>query len=467
VAVGFGSLRVVGRHLSNVLSDGDRLHPRILGSISPLAGPTLGGMELTLPSTVDVLVVGAGHAGLAMSELLGQAGQEHVVVERRGQLGGGWQDRWDNFRLVTPNWTASFPGWAYDGPDPDGFMTRDEITARVERYAQVVDAPVALGTEVQRLTALGDGGFSATTTRGQLEARQVVVATGSYHTPRLPPFAERISGRVVQLHSHHYRNEASLPPGGVVVVGSGQTGVQIAEELFQAGRAVHISVGSAGRVPRRYRGRDIFGWLGEITRHGAAHAVGLPTAEQLPDPRLRFSPMPAVSGQGGGHDTNLRQYAADGISLTGRLTGADGEVLTFADDLALNLERADSFFDEHLRETIDTYIDRAGIDAPPDDRVAVTYQPHGPAELNLFHAGITTIIWATGYGLDHRWIEAPIRDQLGYPRNTRGVSSIPGLYFLGLLWQHSQASASLIGPGLDGPHLLATLTGAAGRSAVC
>jgi putative flavoprotein involved in K+ transport len=403
---------------------------------------------------VEVLVVGAGHAGLAMSGLLSEAGREHVVVERRDRLGGGWQDRWDDFRLVTPNWTASFPGWAYDGADPDGFMTRDEITARVARYAEVVGAPVALGTEVQRLAPLGDGGFCAETSRGRLTARQVVVATGSYHAPRIPPLAGRISDRIVQLHAHDYRNEAMLPPGAVLVVGSGQTGIQLAEELSDAGRTVYVSVGSAGRVPRRYRGRDIFGWLAEVMRHGGGHGVALPTAEQLPDPRARFSPMPALSGHRGGHDTNLRQYAADGIALAGRLTAADGEMLTFADDLTLNLERADSYFDERLRGPIDTYIERAGVDAPPDDTVAVAHQPKGLTELNLLHAGVSTIIWATGYALDHRWIDAPILDHLGYPRNLRGVSAVPGLYFLGLLWQHSQASASLIGPGLDGPRLV-------------
>ena len=179
-----------------------------------------------------------------------------------------------------------------------------------------------------------------------------------------------------------------------------------------------------------------------------------PTADQLPDPKRRFSPMPALSGHGGGHDTNLRRYAADGMMLAGRLIGADGETLTFADDLALNLERADAFFDERFRTVIDTYIERAAIGAPPDDRVPVTYQPRALNELNLRDAGISTVIWATGYALDFGWIDAPICDERGYPRNLRGVSTVPGLYFLGLLWQHTQASASLIGPSLDGRYLL-------------
>jgi putative flavoprotein involved in K+ transport len=375
------------------------------------------------------------------------------VLERRDRLGGGWRDRWDEFTLVTPNWTASFPGLAYDGDDPDGFMGRDDIAARVARYAEVVSAPVALGTELQRLAPLDRGAFRAATSRGVMTARQVVVATGSYHTPRIPPAAARISERVTQLHSHAYRNAAALPDGAVLVVGSGQTGLQLAEELHEAGRTVYLSVGSAGRVPRRYRGRDIFGWLVDLIRHGAAHGVTLPTADQLPADR-RLSPMPALTGRHGGHDTNLREYAAAGIQLAGRLAGANGERIGFAGDLDENLRRADRFFDERFRRPIDTYIARAGLDAPPAGDVAVSHQPAELAELDLARAGVSTVIWATGYDLDYSWIEAPLLDERGYPRNVRGAASVPGLYFLGLLWQHSQASASLLGPTLDGPYLL-------------
>jgi putative flavoprotein involved in K+ transport len=318
----------------------------------------------------------------------------------------------------------------------------------------VVRAPVALATELRRLTPLAGGGFRAQTSRGALSARQVVVATGSYHAPRVPALARRISARVQQLHSHDYRNQAALPAGGVLVVGSGQTGLQLAEELFEAGRDVFIAAGSAGRVPRRYRGRDFFSWLGDVLRHGAAHGVTLPTAEQLPDPSRRFSAMPALTGRHGGHDTNLRRYAADGMTLAGRLTGADGERLTFAGDLSVSLERADRLFDERFRPIIDTFAERAGIEAPPAENRPVTHQPAELTELDLSAAGISTVIWATGYDLDYRWIDAPIFDTRGYPRNVRGVAPVPGLYFLGLLWQHTVASASLIGPELDAPYLV-------------
>jgi putative flavoprotein involved in K+ transport len=411
------------------------------------------GSRSSQSSRVDVVVIGAGHAGLALSGLLTHEGREHVVVERRETLGGGWQDRWDQFRLVTPNWTSSFPGWAYDGPDPDGFMTRDEIAARVARYAAVVGAPMALGTDVRRLTGQ-DGSWELTTSRGRLSARQVVVATGSYHRPRLPAPREAISARVRQLHSHEYRNERALPPGAVLVVGSGQTGLQLAEELFEAGRRVFVSVGSAGRIPRRYRGRDVYSWIVELLHHGDSFGITLPTPNRSPDPSRIFAAMPALSGHRGGHDTNLRQYAADGITLAGRLTGAAGERLTFADDLDASLERTDAFFAERFQGLIDAYIDRAGIEAPPDDRVAVEYRPNGLTDLNLLREGVSTVIWSTGYELDYGWIEPPVVDARGYPRNRRGVASVPGLYFLGLLWQHSQASASLVGPELDAPYLV-------------
>jgi len=412
----------------------------------------------TMRESVDTVVVGAGQAGLAMSGLLRATGQEHVVLEARERLGGGWLDRWDEFTLVTPNRLASFPSMPYDGPDPDGFMGRDAIAERVTRYAEVVDAPVTLDAEVRRLTPLDGGGFRVSTRRGDLTARRVVVATGSYHRPRIPAPAASVDPGIVQLHSHDYRNEASLPPGAVLVVGSGQTGAQLAEELFEAGRRVYLSVGTAGRAPRRYRGVDIFGWLAQIALRGPEFGLGLPTVDMLPDPNLKFAANPHVSGRRGGHETNLRQFAADGMQLTGRLVAADGPRLGFADDLAAQLAHADRFFDEELRDLIETFIERAGLDVPPDDREPFAYEPTPLTALDLGRAGVSTIIWATGYALDFGWIDAPIFDRRGYPRNTRGVSDVPGLYFLGLLWQHTEGSATLVGPALDAPHLAERLT---------
>ncbi len=412
---------------------------------------------MSLPSQIDTVVVGAGQAGLAMSRFLSRSGREHVVLERRATLGGGWQDRWDRFRLVTPNWTASFPDRPYDGDDPDGFMPRDEIVRRVAGYATSIDAPVHLETEVTKLTARPGGGFRLTTSGGALDATEVVVATGPLHVPRLPPLAAELPARVTQLHSHAYRNESSIPPGPVVVVGSGQSGVQIAEELAEAGRRVYLSVGGAPRAPRRYRGRDIFRWLGDLTIHGPDLGVTLPTAETLPDPRLRFAPNPMLSGQHGGHDIDLRGMAAAGMTLLGRFDTVDGERIRLAPGLSASLARADAFFGERLQPPIERYIALAGIDVPADDRVTFDFAPPEVPELDLRTAGIATVIWTTGYRPDYGWIELPILDNQGLPRHRRGVSEVPGLYFLGMLWQHSQASATLFGPSLDGPHLAAAM----------
>jgi putative flavoprotein involved in K+ transport len=411
---------------------------------------------MTLPTRTDTVVVGAGHAGLTMSAFLTQGGRDHVVLDRRATLGGGWQDRWDEFRLVTPNWIASFVGAPYDGADPDGFMTRDEIAGRVAGYADRIKAPVALEVDVTRLSR-PNGRFLVETNQGRIEAERVVVATGSYHLPRIPPVAAELPKDVEQLHSHDYRRESALAPGNVLVVGSGQSGVQIAEELHMAGRQVYLSVGKAGRAPRRYRGRDLFAWLAALARNGAAVGVPFPTANQLPDPRMKFAANPHVSGHAGGHETNLREFAARGMTLLGRIARIDGRTLRLAPDLSANLARADAFFGERFGPLIDRYIEAAGLDAPPDDRVPFAFEPPELTELSLDEAGISTVIWSTGYGLDYRWIDLPILDELGYPKQRRGITDVPGLAFLGLHWQHTQASATLVGPMIDGPHVAAQL----------
>ncbi len=401
---------------------------------------------------VDTVVVGAGQAGLTMSHRLRSAGREHLVVDRRSRLGGGWLDRWDAFRLVGPNWTVAFPGAPYDGPEPDGFMPRDEVAARVAGYAARIDAPIALETEVRRLVPRDDG-LRLETSSGPIHARQVVVATGSFHDPRIPRVGAALPARITQLHSHDYRNAASLPPGGVLVVGSGQSGVQIAEELFAAGRPVVLSVGSAGRYPRRYRGSDIFRWLAGLSGRGDELGTPMPTPADLPDPRLRLAGNPHLSGHHGGHDTNLRRFAAGGMTLIGRITDVHGDRLALAPDLAANLDGADRFFDERLRDLIDRFIERAGIDAPPDDRQAFAFDPPVLDELDLAKAGVSTVLWTTGYRMDYDWIAAAILDAQGFPRQIDGQTEVPGLYVLGSLWQRNQTSATLVGVGHDARRL--------------
>lgn len=412
-------------------------------------------MSEALPRSIGTVVIGAGQAGLIMSWHLQQAGRPHVVLERRETLGGGWQDRWDGFRLVTPNWITALPGYPYDGPEPDGFMDRETLLTRFRGYASAIGAPVHLATEVTSLEANPGAGrrFRLTTSAGPLEADDVIVATGSFQSPRIPAAAAGFSSRIAQVHSHDYRNEAQLPPGAVLLVGSGQTGVQLAEELHEAGREVYLSVGQCGRVPRRYRGRDCFAWLRALAEHGDEHGAGLPTVDQLPDPRLRFAGNPHLSGHRGGHDTNLRQMAADGIRLVGRFVGADREHATFAPDLAANLQFADTFFDVRFRPIIDTFIERAGLSAPDDDRAWPAFEPPVVTELDLARAGISTVLWTSGYARDYGWLRFPILDEAGLPRTDRGVSDVPGLTFIGLLWQHTIASANLVGVDLDAAYL--------------
>ena len=390
-----------------------------------------------------------------MSSILRGAGREHVVLDRRDRLGGGWLDRWESFRLVTPNWTAAFNGFPYDGEDPDGFMPRDEIAARVARYAKVIDAPVELDTTVDRLAAQSDRGrrFRLTTSRGIIDAERVIVATGGFHVPKIPPIGGQLPARLLQLHAHTYRAERGLPKGAVLVVGTGQSGVQIAEELHRAGRRVFLSVGHCGRAPRRYRGHDFFTWLWGMRSRGAELGVGLPTVEQLPDPRVRFACNPHLSGHHGGHETNLRRMASDGITLIGRVMAVDGERIGCAPDLPANLAFADAFFDERLRGAIDTFIERSGAEAGPDDREPFDFEPPEVVALDLAAEGVDSVIWTTGYALDFSWIDLPILDAAGVPIQDRGVSPVPGLSFIGLPWLRDQASATLFGVARDAADL--------------
>ena len=405
-----------------------------------------------LPARVDFAVIGAGQAGLTMSWHLQRAGREHVLLERRATLGGGWQDRWDAFRLVSPNWTASFPDAPYDGDDPDGFMPRDELIGRVAAYAERIAAPIVLEAGVDWLRPAADGGvgFAIQTTQGPVRAREVVVATGGFHRPNIPAIAEGLPRRVLSLHSSAYRRERDLPPGAVLVVGSGQTGCQLLEELRDAGRDVYLSGGAAGRVPRTYRGRDMFCWLADLGLHGERSGTPLPNVLTLPDPRRRLAANPQLSGHKGGHDIDLRQMALDGTTLLGRLTGIDGERVKFAPDLHANLAFADRFFEERFRKLCDGYIEAAGLDCPPAEPMSVaTFEPPVIEELDLNRAGIGTVLWTSGYRQSLGWIEPSITDDMGFARQDRGVSELPGLAFIGSLWQWDQTSATLFGVGRD------------------
>ena len=408
------------------------------------------------PRSIDTVVIGAGQAGLLMSWHLQRAGRSHVVLDRRETLGGGWQDRWDAFRLVGPNWTTDLPGYPYDGSDPDAFMTRDEVAARMRAYADVISAPIHRATEVLRLSTAGAGSrrFHIETSHGPIDADDVIVATGAFHVPKIPAAAAGISPRLRQLHAHHYRNDTDLPQGGVLIVGSGQTGVQLADELRSAGREVVLSVGHCGRAPRRYRGHDFFWWFRRLVTHGPELGLPLPSVDRLADPRLRFACNPHLSGHAGGHDTNLRQMARDGLRLAGRFESAAGERARFSADLGENLRFADEFFDARFRDLIDTFAERAGMSVPDDDRQWPHFEPPELTELSLDGSGIGTVLWTTGYAPDYGWLDLPIFDEAGLPRHRRGISEVPGLSFIGLLWQHTNASANLLGVFADAEYLV-------------
>lgn len=416
-----------------------------------------GGVPASAHEQVDTLVIGAGQAGLATSYWLTDAGVDHLVVDRRDGLGGGWHDRWDSFCLVAPNFTVQLPGMPYAGPDPDGFMPRAEVVDYLREYATAIGAPVRLGTAVHGLAAAGDG-FVAHTGTGPIAARNVVLATGPYQRPKVPAASRHLPGYIQQLHSHDYRRPDRLAGGGVLVVGTGQSGTQIAEELHAAGREVHLAISRCFAAPRRYRGRDTIWWLMQTYLHGAEVGVPFPTVADLPSPAARFGCDPHVSGKDGGHDISLRDFARRGIRLYGRLESAAGATVRFSGDLAELLTFADTAFDQQFRPLFDGYIAAAGIDAPPDDRPPPDdFVPGTAAELDLDAAGVGAVVWATGYGLDFGWVDLPVLDEWGYPRHLRGVTVHPGLYAVGLPWLHSEPSSVFAGVGADAAHVVAHL----------
>jgi putative flavoprotein involved in K+ transport len=391
---------------------------------------------------IETLIIGGGQAGLATSYCLKQHGKEHIVLERADRAGHAWRQRWDSFTLVTPNWTFRLPGAEYKGANPDGFMPRDEIVGTFERYAADNALPISFGEEVTAIEPLEDRpGYTVRTQRTRYEAQHVVMATGIFQHVKIPAFAADLAPGIEQRHSEQYRNPAALPPGAVLVVGSGQSGCQIAEELCKSGRKVFLSIGSAGRVPRRYRGRDIFEWLEQIRFLDR-------TPEALPSPKARFAAIPHVSGAGGGHDLNLHQFARDGVTLLGHLRGATDGRIVVAPDVHDSLAKADQF-EARLLSMIDEHIARTGIDAPNEQRPVLRdgYDQPQITEVGVRAEDITSVVWATGYGFDFSLVKLPICDADGFPVQQRGITAAPGIYFAGLPWAPTQKTGLLMGVG--------------------
>jgi putative flavoprotein involved in K+ transport len=406
----------------------------------------------------EIAIVGGGQAGLALSYRLTELGRPHVILEQRRVVESWRTKRWDSLRLISPNWSMVLPGFTYPGEDPDGFMPKDEVVRHLMGYADSFGAPVREGCRVMSVEARSPGvGFLVRTEGGTIAADQVVLATGALQRPRLPLDAAGLPARISQLVAADYRHPGMLGPGGVLVVGSGETGCQIAEELVRAGRRVYLSGGRSWWAPRRYRGRDIAAWLrltGWFERR----------AEDLPPGVHAGQPNPQLTGAEGGHDINAHSLARDGVRLLGRLRDIDHGCAYFSDDLVANVAWGDGEA-RKLLASIDRVIETEGLDAPPGELPPdlrpreAGMEPNGGeddldrSELDLERETIGTVIWATGYRPDFAWVRLPFLDADGYPVQRRGVTPMAGLYVLGLDWLHTAKSGLFAGIGEDATYL--------------
>lgn len=403
------------------------------------------------PEHHSVVIVGGGQSGLSLSYYLKQRGIDHLVLEKRSPVHTWRTQRWDTFCLVTPNWQCKLPGWEYSGSDPHGFMKRDEIIAYLEGFVKHVAAPVHSGVTVQRVSRrahLGaSGGFEIETSQGSYTADQVVVASGGYHQPIVPRLAERLPPGMLQIHSEQYRNPQAMPPGKILVVGNGQSGAQLAEDLHRAGRRVVLATGDAPRCARFYRGKDVVDWLADMGYYD------MPVHEHPLREGVRDNTNHFVTGRDGGRDIDLRQFAAEGMELYGLLNGLEGDTLHFNPDLRSNLDHADRIYNG-INASIDKYIAKAGVQAPPPLTYAPVWEP--PAErrlLKLSESGITSVIWCIGFAPDFTWLDAPVFNGRGQPGHVRGVTALPGLYFIGLPWLHTWGSGRFSGVARDALYL--------------
>ena len=403
--------------------------------------------------TIDTVVIGAGQAGLAMSRTLAERGVDHVVLER-GRVAERWRtERWDSMRLLTPNWMARLPGWSYSGPEVHGFMSATEVVDYFQGYADATSSPIVGQSAVVHVGLTGSG-FDVGTTGDRWQATNVVVATGWCDQPSVPAIARSLDPVIQQVVPSTYRNPDSVPEGGVLVVGASATGVQLADELARAGRAVVLAVGSHSRLPRRYRGMDIYWWLERI---GSLDR----TIEDLPDPSVaRHEPSLQLVGRPDHRNLDLADLQHAGVELVGRLAGLDGAHARFAVDLAGNVAQADARMRRVLAE-IDTHIDATGLtaevfEAEPHSAVAVG---DGLDALDLRARGITSVIWATGYRRSYPWLQVPVLDAHGEIRQRRGVTPVPGMYVVGQRFQHYRNSNFIDGVGRDATFVADHLAG--------
>jgi len=393
---------------------------------------------------IDTLIVGGGQAGLAMSRCLAERGVEHVVLER-GRVGERWRsERWDSLTLLTPRWQSRLPGFHAREGDPHGYMTRDEVVRLLDRYAAAISAPVETGVAVRAVEADGVR-FRVATDRGDWRAAHVVVATGDCDRPRVPAAAAGLAPSIRQVVPTRYRSPRELPEGGVLVVGASATGVQLADEIHSSGRPVTLAVGSHVRLPRRWRGRDILGWLDAagILDESAAAVADLEASRRQPSFQL--------VGRTDRATLDLPALAAKGVRLAGRLEAIDGTRVRFRDDLAASVARADAKL-ARLLGRLERFVARAGLgrEVEPAEAVVPFVPPPAPRALDLAAEGISTVLWATGYRRFYDWLRLPVVDACGEIRHRGGVvEDAPGLYVLGLRFLRRRNSSFLDGVGAD------------------
>ncbi|NTA83854.1 MSMEG_0569 family flavin-dependent oxidoreductase [Agrobacterium tumefaciens] len=407
---------------------------------------------MTTPSPKShhsAVVIGGGQAGLSASHYLKRHGIDHVVFEKKTVAHKWRNERWDAFCLVTPNWQCQLPDHPYDGTDPHGFMVKDEILAYVDRFVKKVDAPVFEQTSVTSLERQGDL-FRVETSAGTVTADAVVIATSLYSDPAIPRAAERLPDEIVQLHTAAYRNPGQLPEGGVIVVGSGQSGCQIAEDLHLAGRKVHLVTGNAPRCARFYRGRDVVDWLSDIGQYDI-------TVEHDGMTKKKHDTNHYLTGRDGGRDIDLRKFALEGMALYGRMSGVAAGRMLFEPNLKGNLDGADRVYNG-INALIDRHITEKGIEAPAGSPYVPVWEPGAEiAELDLKAEGITSVIWATGFSPDWSFVGLPIFDGNAYPVHRRGVTVVDGVYVLGLPWLWTWGSGRFLSVGKDAEHVVGHL----------